>query len=235
MIDIHAHILPFVDDGAETLHAAMEMLYKAKEQGISKIILTPHALRKDMPFNLKKDIVPAFETFVKQVQEQGIDITLYLGQEVAFHERIFDYLKDDQIVSLNNSDFVLFELPYSECITSLEDLILNFSYHKYILIFAHIERYDYFNVKELEALKGEFDIRFQVNANSILSKNSPYYKKAHKLLKKKLVDFVASDGHYHRQTSLLDAYTLVSKKYGAAYADEIFQKNQEKIINPSNS
>lgn len=232
MIDIHAHILPFVDDGAETLHAAMEMLQRAQEQGISKIILTPHALRRDMPLNLKDTIIPAFEKFQSQVKEWGFPIELYLGQEVAFHDKIFDYLKRNEILTLNNSKYMLFELPYSECIANLEEFITNITFYKYKLIFAHIERYDYFTPKSLAGLKNEFAVCYQVNASSITNKKSSHFKKAMKLLKMKLVDFVASDDHYYRNTSLKEAYLIVEKKFGKEYADQIFQYNQEKIINP---
>ena len=42
LIDIHSHILPLVDDGAESVEMALLMLKKAAEEGIEKIILTPH-------------------------------------------------------------------------------------------------------------------------------------------------------------------------------------------------
>ena len=42
LIDIHSHILPLVDDGAESVEMALLMLKKAAEEGIEKIILTTH-------------------------------------------------------------------------------------------------------------------------------------------------------------------------------------------------
>lgn len=41
-IDIHSHALPMVDDGAESVEMALLMLRTAAEEGIEKIILTPH-------------------------------------------------------------------------------------------------------------------------------------------------------------------------------------------------
>ena len=43
MIDIHMHLIPGVDDGAENMEMALAMMLRAKEQGISKIIATPHS------------------------------------------------------------------------------------------------------------------------------------------------------------------------------------------------
>lgn len=41
-VDIHAHILPGVDDGASDWEETNEMLRRAYEQGITHIIATPH-------------------------------------------------------------------------------------------------------------------------------------------------------------------------------------------------
>ena len=42
MIDMHCHILPGIDDGAQTEEDSMALLRAEKEQGIRKIVFTPH-------------------------------------------------------------------------------------------------------------------------------------------------------------------------------------------------
>ncbi|MEA1969041.1 MAG: CpsB/CapC family capsule biosynthesis tyrosine phosphatase [Thermodesulfobacteriota bacterium] len=42
MIDIHSHILPFIDDGPDTMEQAVKMVQKAFLQGITVMIATPH-------------------------------------------------------------------------------------------------------------------------------------------------------------------------------------------------
>ena len=42
MIDLHAHILPQVDDGADSMEETMRMIAMAYEQGFRRIIATPH-------------------------------------------------------------------------------------------------------------------------------------------------------------------------------------------------
>lgn len=42
MIDIHAHILPGIDDGAEDMYDTLEMARMAADSGVDKIIATPH-------------------------------------------------------------------------------------------------------------------------------------------------------------------------------------------------
>ena len=42
MIDIHAHILPGIDDGAEDMYDTLEMARMAAESGLTAIVATPH-------------------------------------------------------------------------------------------------------------------------------------------------------------------------------------------------
>ena len=46
IVDIHCHILPYVDDGASTLEEAMELLWMEADQGVTEICLTPHLRHK---------------------------------------------------------------------------------------------------------------------------------------------------------------------------------------------
>ena len=41
-IDIHSHILPHLDDGAQNMETTLAMLRIAADEGISDIIVTPH-------------------------------------------------------------------------------------------------------------------------------------------------------------------------------------------------
>jgi len=47
MIDIHAHILPGIDDGAEDMYDTLEMARMAADSGVDKIIATPHAISRE--------------------------------------------------------------------------------------------------------------------------------------------------------------------------------------------
>lgn len=42
MMDIHCHILPGIDDGAQTIYDSLDMAKQAVSQGIKQIIATPH-------------------------------------------------------------------------------------------------------------------------------------------------------------------------------------------------
>ena len=42
MIDIHTHILPYIDDGSDSSQISIELLKEAQKQGVTDVFLTPH-------------------------------------------------------------------------------------------------------------------------------------------------------------------------------------------------
>ena len=43
MVDIHCHILPGLDDGADTLETSIQMAEMAIADGVTHVVGTPHA------------------------------------------------------------------------------------------------------------------------------------------------------------------------------------------------
>ena len=104
----------------------------------------------------------------------------------------------------------------------------------YKTIIAHAEKYKslHDDMQLLESVLAEGAL-LQINASSILNKEyKEYYKFANELLNRRLVSFVASDVHdlINRGVYLDEAYNVVKKKYGDAYADKIFNLNQLNIL-----
>lgn len=55
MIDIHIHVIPEVDDGADHIEEAMEMIDIAARQGVDAFIATPHSSAFDFePNNVRR-------------------------------------------------------------------------------------------------------------------------------------------------------------------------------------
>ena len=87
MIDMHCHLLYGVDDGSPTIEESVKMLVEAKNQGIEKIILTPH-YRHGMFAYPKEKIEENFEKLKPYGEKLGIQI--YLGTEYHVNSQIVD-------------------------------------------------------------------------------------------------------------------------------------------------
>ena len=79
MVDIHMHLIPGVDDGAEDMMMARMMLLRAREQGIDTVFCTPHS----EAFHYSKDGARIiFDRLKANVASAYPDMKLYLGCEV---------------------------------------------------------------------------------------------------------------------------------------------------------
>ena len=232
MIDIHTHIIYDVDDGSKSLEQSIKYLKQAKKIGVNKVVCTPH-MSHDKKENALK-IVDHFKILREEAQKLGVE--LYLGNEIMYSDNTVKLLKTRKIISLNNSKYVLVEFKRNEnrnfdnIVSSLCDLADN----GYYPILAHPEFYiNYRNIDNYRILK-ENGVLLQLDSTSlILNKTSlKTYKFAKKLIKERLIDFVATDSHCTKKRdylSLKKAYKKVSK-IDKKYADIIFNDNQLDII-----
>ena len=82
MIDVHCHILPEVDDGADDMKEALQMLELEYQDGVRTIIVTPH-YRKGMFECSSERILKKYEQLKKEAKDRWKDLTIVLGCE--FH------------------------------------------------------------------------------------------------------------------------------------------------------
>ncbi len=227
MIDIHTHILPFVDDGSFDKNLSLDMLKECVRQGITDVVLTPH-YRKI--YKLTPDILKSeFEKFKSIVNSENIPVNLYLGQEVFIDEYYKRVFTSNKILSMNDSKYVLIEFDYEDEV-DMPDIVYELKVMGYTPIIAHYERYFKSNLEtalEINSLGG----LIQINADSIVGKTKRrYWRLIKKLFKNDLVDFVASDIHHNRENLLLEAKQFVQKKFGIDTANKVFIENAKKII-----
>ena len=106
IIDIHAHILPGVDDGARDLKESIALAVSAASQGIRAVIATPHFSRRGDP--------DEYDELLKSVQTEiwksCPDFQLYLGQELYYHEDLGDRLLSGQALTLADSSYILVKI-----------------------------------------------------------------------------------------------------------------------------
>lgn len=234
MIDVHTHILPFFDDGSDDLQESFRMIEREVTLGIRDIIITPHVLRLDLRKYSQMELKEAFAAFQKQVKEK-YDVTLYLGQEIAYCEKVIPLLKKNELLTINGSEFLLLELPFGETVPDMEELVFSCRVLGYKIIVAHAERYNYYGYKNLEDLK-KLGLFFQINSNSVTGRGGKEAQKlAFKLLKNGLVDLVGSDVHAFRKNDLDEAFQIIDRKFGHGIAHDLFQNNASRMFRITNN
>ncbi len=225
MIDIHSHIIPFVDDGSVDLESSLGLIEDAIKQGVERIILTPHYRSR---FRLPKEKINSeFEKFSQIVKDKGLNVNLYLGQEIFMTHGVKELLEQNAVCTLANSKYLLVEFDTAnerDIVSDVYELVLL----GYIPIVAHLERYFYADYKTAFEIKQVGGL-IQVNADSIVRKGR-IRRKVKRLFERALVDFVASDVHVGRRNYMSDSMKIVRKKFGNDAVRAVYYENARKIL-----
>ncbi|MDD3123517.1 MAG: hypothetical protein PHC62_08420 [Candidatus Izemoplasmatales bacterium] len=226
MIDIHTHILPFVDDGSKDLESSLNLVRESVSFGVTDLFLTPHYYKSRNYLSSYQENKKVFDMLVSEVDHLKIPVTLHLGNEIFYQFEAVEKLRQHVVSPLGNSKMVLIEFVTFEEEEDIVEAIHNMKALGFIPIIAHIERYSYIkNISDYEIIK-KMGALIQINAGSVVGASGSQSKKlVWKLMKLGLVDFVASDIHTFRKNYLKDAYELVSKKFDKDYANHIFHND----------
>ena len=139
-IDIHCHVLPMVDDGAETMEMALDMLRIAAEEGIRKMILTPHQ-KADRKCVTPEGIIRRMVLLQEEVDKKGIPVKLFPGNEIFYRHGLGELLELGKIRTLADSHYVLVEFLPGEDFGYIRDALNRLISFGYWPVVAHVERY----------------------------------------------------------------------------------------------
>ena len=210
MIDIHTHVIPCVDDGSPNLETSIDMIKHEISIGVASIICTPHHIYKRYEKSVE-EIKSQFELLKGEVEKQNLPIKLYLGQEICYTHRedTIAMLKAGKLLTINNTNRILLEFHFSREPENLLEVLYNFFVNGYEVIIAHVERYEWMTIDKVKALRNEGAL-IQINSNSYLGLTSWKEKRmTKKLIKLNLVDYVASDTHSFRPSTLDKSYKKI--------------------------
>lgn len=231
LIDIHAHIIPYIDDGADDWEESLELLTQGEKEGITAVVATPHILSEN-DYLIEKEIISKFLELKQKAKAQHLKMKLYLGSEIYVQP---DMTLNHKISTINNTEkYFLVEFPMNNIPRFVADKFFNFIVDEKIPIIAHPERNIGFQNNPILAY--EFVQRgalMQINANSLLGKHGDRAKSlAFKLISNDLAHIIASDCHNpnHRSMSLIESYKIVEKNWGKYIAKLLFFVNPQYVI-----
>lgn len=235
LYDIHCHLLPGVDDGAENLGESLKALRQAYEQGIRHIICTPHCLPgegKQEPGRYKRIL----EELREGAAEEGLaGLSLYLGNEIFYSQETGSRARAGEVLTLAESRYLLLEFApsaaYGELFQGLSAVIQS----GYEPILAHIERYRCLYKKDayIEEMR-DMGVLLQMNAECF-GKHfpKPYYSWFNGLVPKGRVQFIATDSHgpVFRPPKMKMAVNWVYRHCSGEMARTILYDNPAAVLN----
>ncbi|MDR1645243.1 MAG: hypothetical protein LBS05_05400 [Tannerellaceae bacterium] len=197
MTDVHTHLLPGVDDGAQSESDANDILQFMHKMGVRRIYLTPHVMA-DLPGNTPEALRQRYEAFVNN-NPPGPE--LRLAAEYMM-DAAFTHLIKKGLLTMARQH-VLVETSYLSPPPRMKDILYELSLSGYQPIIAHPERYLYMHGDDYRRLK---DNGYKLQLN-LFSLSGAYGQMAERnailLLKQGLYDYAGSDVHrldYYRDS-----------------------------------
>ena len=233
IIDIHTHILPGIDDGAKNWDTCLEMLKNSAKNGVEQVIATPHKLpwkESASPDEVRKLCAEAKQ---KLFEKHAITMDIYPGNEIYYNVDTIQNLKKGMMLTLADTRYILVEFDTNAPFQVFCRAVKDFQNERYIPIIAHVERYACLRqpekMQELREMGALFQMNMRTFQGGILDANSRW---ARKCLRKKQIDFLASDMHdaTKRSPVLKEELYWVQKKLEPQYQKSLLYKNAQKIL-----
>lgn len=203
--DMHSHLLPGIDDGAEDLEHSLKLIRALSSMGYDHLITTPHIMADLYP-NTPAIIREKLEEVRSAMQAEGIAVTLDAAAEYLMDEGFEALLEAGTLLSMPGKR-VLVEMSFISAPPKLEQYLFRLQTRGYRPILAHPERYLFLreDFKKYGELK-ERGCEFQLNLLSLTGYyGKPVRENAAELLKAGLIDYLGTDLHHDRHAQNLQA------------------------------
>ncbi len=232
--DIHCHILPGLDDGAENAEISFAMAQLALEAGTCDLAATPHA-NYTFHYDPERNARLRSELQARINRELGGGLKLHIGCDFHLtYENIQDAIRNYGKYSLDGGRYLLVEFPEVFAPDGMEQALLQLLDANYVPVLTHPERNPTFLIHtELLARYIKLGCVTQITGSSYLGGfGRQAQRAAEEYLKRELVHVVASDGHgiQGRRPMMAEAAGRIASLSGEAVAQALSRDNPRAIL-----
>ncbi len=229
MIDIHTHVLAGLDDGARSLEDSVAMIRIAAETGTTDLVASPHA---NLEFQFHPERV---EERLAELEKASGAVRLHCGCDFhLYFDNIHDALAHPTKYTINHKRYLLVEFPDLLIAKSTPEVFAQLLHCGMTPVITHPER-NFLLHSRMEEMESwiESGCLVQVTAQSLLGRFGVEARNvAHRLMKRGLVHFIASDAHDPEdRTPRLDlGFNHVAGRYGRERAEMLFVTNPRAVL-----
>jgi protein-tyrosine phosphatase len=218
-VDIHSHVLPSGDDGAQSSAEGVALCRQAEVNGTRLLYATPH-VSPQLPLTVERE--RRIQSAYREVRDR-VPLELRLGFELTPMPALLE--EEPGRYVLAETEHVLVEVPFVGSASLFLQVGEWIEHGGLTPIVAHPERTD--AVLAEPVLADELAERgwlLQVNSSSLLGRHgAEREEQGWRLVDDDLAAIVASDGHREtRPARLDDAYQLVRARVGEERALPLF-------------
>ena len=229
MIDLHSHILPELDDGAQSLWDSIAMARVAVESGITAMAATPHCME-----DRTREVHAAWRLLREALQESEVPLKLYLGMEIFGTTQTARMLREGKLLTINGSRYPLIEFPFHSDGDEESWILRSVCKAGFRPVVAHPERYTYIQ-REPELLNRwcRMGCLLQINRGSLLGRFGRQARETGmELVERGFASVVASDAHSPRVRSpwMDDVREMLTQEISPRCARALLVENPKRIL-----
>ncbi|MEM9291322.1 MAG: CpsB/CapC family capsule biosynthesis tyrosine phosphatase [Acidobacteriota bacterium] len=234
MIDLHTHVLPGIDDGADSLQEAVEMCRRAADDGIEALCATPHQHHNLWWNGDHEDLRRRREELQAAV---GPRPRILAGAEIRVGHDFLDSLfgpEPHRPTPLAGSRWMLVEFSRQAPQPEPEGILHELRVAGWKVVLAHPELLPWL-AHDQSRLDGMADLgaKFQLTAMSLTGGFGRNPRRAaEQILDRGQACFLASDCHgaYRRPPGLSEARDLIAEAWGEDLARRLTVDNPQAVI-----
>jgi protein-tyrosine phosphatase len=240
--DLHAHVLPGVDDGPSDLEETIDELRVAYQGGTRSVVATSHMFLRPLhtPLERMREVFEeTLERLAQRARERAEcsflgEMHFSLGAENYLSTEFILALEKGEVLSLDGGRSLLIEFNPYLSFEIMKSALRKVLAAGYTPVLAHVERYRIFQrdgarLEEAVAL----GCHAQINAESLLgSFTSPLRRRALEFLKSGLASIVASDMHNagRRKSRLGEAAAVLERRFSAEKVRQLLVDNPRWLV-----
>lgn len=206
--DIHAHLLPGVDDGSPSSVKSIELLRRMEDHGMRRIYLTPHIINGLYGNRGEERLRAEFSRFA-----YNGNVELHLAAEYMLDEMFVSHVEN---TPLTMNGYLLAEFPMNSCSMNALNMLFDASTAGYGIIIAHPERYTFIDRKQDKTFAKlvESGYKLQLNLLSLTGFHGGIAKKhAEEFLNAGLYTFAGTDIHSNSYLDTMERHTISQKLF----------------------
>jgi len=234
MVDIHCHILPDVDDGAESLSDALEMAYMAASCGVSDLVATSHIRGSEEALEEIPILHRQYLSLKEAIGREHIPLQLHFGAEILCTGETAALARQGRLPTIGDTNYVLCEFFFDAPFSHMDEILEAISQAGYRPIVAHPERYDAIWEDRRRIVKWfQSGFVIQVNKGSLTGAfGRRVQDTALWMLETGLLHLIASDAHspIRRTTDLSRLESWLLSRHSPDYVRLLLEENPGRVI-----
>ncbi len=234
-IDMHCHILPHIDDGADSTLDAAEIISDAYKTGTRIMVVTPHY---NYPEKIrcsinKSELTEKYKEFIGEMNKHVNGMKFFLGSELLANDKIPELHRNNELITMNGSRYILTEFYFNENVKNVYTYIDRLRSFGFTPIIAHPERYGFMQEQSIIENLLNKGCKIQINKDSLLGNYGTKTKEnAFKMLENDYVHIIASDCHNptSRNADMSELYVQMLEKFPQSRINKLFHDNPKRVL-----